>query len=58
MMRETSQNVRCSTAEPVHPPPDEMELFRFIDFSEGKGWAELESALPEGAIDDVTGRKV
>ena len=39
-------------------PEDESERFLFIDLREGPGWAELESALPEGSTDDLTGTVV
>lgn len=39
-------------------PVSEDHLFLFIDLTDDRGWADLESALPEGAADDVTGNVV
>lgn len=54
-MYEITENTFCQRAEQAQLPEDEFERFLFIDLTDSQGWAQLESALPEGAVDDLTG---
>ena len=49
------ENATYRLAQPAQLPDDEFERFLFIDLTDSEGWADLESALPEGAVDDLTG---
>jgi hypothetical protein len=57
-MYEITQNTTCQRAVQAHLPEDEFERFLFVDLTDSQGWAKLESALPEGAVDDPTGNVV
>jgi hypothetical protein len=54
-MYEITETASYRLAEPAHIPDNESECFLFVDLRDGEGWAGLESALPEGAVDDLTG---
>jgi hypothetical protein len=54
-MHETDWNFHHRLLEPAQSPDADHGSFLFIDLSDDRGWAELESALPEGAVDDLTG---
>jgi hypothetical protein len=54
-MRETDWNFERRLLEPAHLPDADEGSFLLIDLSDARGWAELESPLPEGTADDLTG---
>ena len=55
-MYEVNRNLTHRLVQPASAP--EEKLFQFIDLTDDRGWDELESALPEGSADDVTGKVV
>jgi len=57
-MREAKPTLTERLVETAHLPEEGIEHFMFIDLSDARGWPELESALPEGAVDDLTGAVV
>ncbi|HEV2380536.1 MAG TPA: hypothetical protein VG206_12165 [Terriglobia bacterium] len=57
-MYEIPEDTICQRAEQAQLPEDEFERFLFIDLTDSQGWPELETALPEGAVDDLTGNVV
>ena len=55
-MYEANESMKHRVGESPAVPEDDPSLF--IDLTDDRGWLDLESALPEGAADDVTGNVV